>query len=55
VTLLPSGEKVGREAVRMRGMVDLDASIQFATNGPLIRQASPDTFSPEGRRPYARA
>ena len=52
--LLPSGEKVGRAAARMRGCVppvsswtSSDAPVAAL---PLIRHASHDTFSPEGRR-----
>ena len=46
--LLPSREKVDREARRMKGMVGLDAELEFGS--PLIRQPSAATFSLEGRR-----
>jgi len=52
--LLPSGEKVGRLAARMRGRFPPISSLKssgapFAAR-PLIRHAPHDTFSPEGRR-----
>jgi hypothetical protein len=50
--LLPSGEKVGGKAARMRGLVQrtLTSDIVSASGGPLIRLAARATFSPEGRR-----
>ncbi len=57
--LLPSGEKVGRAAARMRGRVppvsSLTSSGAPVADRPLIRHAPHDTFSPEGRRIGERA
>ena len=57
--LLPSGEKVGRAAARMRGLdrpvSPLPSDRAFLANRPLIRHAPHDTFSPEGRRIGERA
>ncbi len=57
--LLPSGEKVGRAAARMRGLdrpvSPLPSDSVFLANRPLIRHAPHDTFSPEGRRIGERA
>ena len=57
--LLPSGEKVGRAAARMRGRVPLVSSLKSSgahvAARPLIRHALHDTFSPERRRIGERA
>ncbi len=57
--LLPSGEKVGRAAARMRGRVPpvspLPSDRAGVADRPLIRHAPHDTFSPEGRRIGERA
>jgi len=51
-SLLPSGEKVGGEAARMRGLCHQTGcpTIFSVSGSPLIRLASRATFSPEGRR-----
>jgi hypothetical protein len=50
--LLPSGEKVGDEAARMRGLVQQrPMSDRASVSGiPLIRLAPRAAFSPERRR-----
>jgi len=50
--LLPSGEKVGGGAARMRGLVPpaRRPNVARVSGSPLIRIAPRATFSPEGRR-----
>jgi len=49
MTLLPLREKVARQG-RMRGLATLDEGREFNVPQPLIRPATPSTFSRKGRR-----
>ena len=52
ISLLPSGEKVGRASGSDEGDTDLSLIAKDRARGhlPLIRPALHDTFSPKGRR-----